>query len=296
MRKLLLAVAVLAIIVLIWYLFIKPYDYRVSFVAKTFPGTINQTVKLWNSTLQNPLPIEQEDVNNFTQRLSMGDSTHIYKWEINPINDSTSQVRVYVKDPNHSLANKIKIPFSETDFEKGAKRNILQFMTNLAEHSSKFKITIIGEDQYYDTYCAYVSLKGTLFQKAAGMMQNYDLFTTVLPDNGVAANGLPFVEITHWDQQTDSIAYNFCFPILQTDNLPVHPDLNYKKFNGKKALKAIYNGNYITSDRAWYALQDYAKQNKLEIEPLPVEFFYSNPNMGGDELGWKAEIYLPLKE
>ncbi len=296
MRKLFLTITILVIALLAWYLFLKPFDYRVSFVAKTFPGTINQTVKLWNSTLKNTQPIEQEDLNNFTQRLSMGDSTHIYKWEINPINDSTSQVRIYVKDPNHSLANKIKIPFSETNFEKGAKKNILQFMTNLAEHGSRFKVTIAGIDQYYDTYCAYVSLKGTLFQKAAGMMQNYDLFTTVLPNNGIAVNGLPFVEITHWDQQTDSIAYNFCFPIVQSDNLPVHPDLKYKKFTGKRALKAIYNGNYITSDRAWFALQDYAEKNKIDVIPLPVEYFYSNPNMGGDELSWKAEIYLPLKD
>ncbi len=296
MRKLFLTITILVILLLAWYLFLKPYDYRVSFVARTFPGAINQTVKLWNSTLQDTQPIEQEDLNNFTQRLSMGDSTHIYKWEINTINDSTSQVRVYVKDPNHSLANKIKIPFSETNFEKGTKRNILQFMTNLAEHSSRFKVTITGIDQYYDTYCAYVSLKGTLFQKASGMMQNYDLFTTVLPNNGIVAKGLPFLEITHWDQQTDSIAYNFCFPIVQSDNLPVHPDLKYKKFTGKRALKAIYNGNYITSDRAWFALQDHAKKNKIDITPLPIEFFYSNPNMGGDELSWKAEIYLPLKD
>lgn len=296
MRKFLLTIAILVIALLLWYLFIKPYDYRVSFIAKTFPGTINQTVKLWNNTLPDSKRIQQDDLTNFTQVVVAGDSTHIYKWKIDPLNDSTSQVRVYVKDPNHSLANKIKIPFSDTNFEKGAKKNIMQLMTNLAEHSSRFKVTIIGEDQYYDAYCAYVSLKGTLFQKAAGMMQNYDLFTTVLPNNGIAVNGLPFVEITHWDQQTDSIAYNFCFPIVQTDNLPAHPDLNYKKFVGKKGLKAIYNGNYITSDRAWFALQDYAKKNDIEVIPFPVEFFYSNPNMGGNELDWKTEIYLPLKE
>jgi hypothetical protein len=32
------------------------------------------------------------------------------------------------------------------------------------------------------------------------------------------------------------------------------------------------------------------------VEDTPVEVFYNNPNMGGNALTWKAEIYLPLKE
>jgi effector-binding domain-containing protein len=78
--------------------------------------------------------------------------------------------------------------------------------------------------------------------------------------------------------------------------LPGHPDLNYKQIPATRALKAIYNGNYITSDRAWYTLLDYAEKMKEEVTPLPLEVFHNNPNMGGNELQWKAEIYMPLKE
>jgi len=62
-----------------------------------------------------------------------------------------------------------------------------------------------------------------------------------------------------------------------------------------KVIKATYNGNYITSDRAWYSLLQYAKNNNLEVSQHLLEIFYSNPNMGGDELDWKAEIFLPIK-
>jgi len=44
-----------------------------------------------------------------------------------------------------------------------------------------------------------------------------------------------------------------------------------------------------------YALIDYAK-NDIALTELPMEVFHSNPNMGGNELEWKAEIYMPLKE
>jgi hypothetical protein len=295
MRKLLSVLGILALITLLWYLFIKPYDYRVSFMANTTPGAINQTVKLWNATLKNSQPIEQVDLEHFTQRIAPGDSTYTYTWQVTQITDSTSRIRVYIRDVNHSLANKITIPFMETDFEKGAKKTLTELNTQLTEHLGEFKVTLAGQEEYADAFCAYVSLKGIQREKAAGMMRNYPLFSSIFAASNVEVSGLPFIEITRWDQQTDSIAYNFCYPIIQSDSLPVHPDIKYKKFSGKKALKAIYNGNYITSDRAWYVLQEYAKKNHIEVTPLPVEFFYTNPNMGGDALRWKAEIYMPLK-
>jgi len=61
-------------------------------------------------------------------------------------------------------------------------------------------------------------------------------------------------------------------------------------------LKAIYNGNYITSDRAWYALLDYAAKNGIAVTGLPIEIFNNNPNMGTNELEWETEIFMPLKE
>jgi hypothetical protein len=41
---------------------------------------------------------------------------------------------------------------------------------------------------------------------------------------------------------------------------------------------------------------DYADKNDLKISGLPVEVFHNNPNMGGDALKWKTEIYMPLKD
>ena len=42
---------------LLWYLIIKPYDYLVTFKVKTTVGTINQSIKLWNTSLENSSPI-----------------------------------------------------------------------------------------------------------------------------------------------------------------------------------------------------------------------------------------------
>ncbi len=295
MKKITSIIGVVLIGFLLWYMFIKPYDYLVTLEAKTSPGTINQTIKTWSVSLDNSSIIKQNDINNLTQRITFNDSTYIYKWNIISINDSTSKVKVYIKDEHHSFKNKITFPFNNTDFEKRTKNTLVDFNKKLNEHLKKFKVTIIGESKLKSTYYAYVPIKSTQMGKALGMMRNYSLLSTILVENNVELNGKPFIEITHWNMDKDSIHFNFCYPIIKNDSLPVHKLIKYKQFEDKNTLKAIYNGNYITSDRAWYSLIDYAKKYNIKIEKKPIEIFYNNPNMGGDALQWKAEIYLPLK-
>ncbi|MGX1928502.1 AraC family transcriptional regulator [Flagellimonas sp. 2504JD4-2] len=298
MRKVLLSVLAILLLALAWYLFIKPSDYTVRFEAKTFPGAINQTLKLWEKTLDTVTAISQEgdDIYRLRQKVKFGDSIHVYDWEMEAITDSTSKVRVNIHDENHSLSNKIKIPFSDTDFEKRSRKTVLDFMENLNDHVNKFKVTIIGEEEIPTKYLAYVPVKVTQFQKAGGMMRNLNYITHILLENKVQLDGQPMVQVTKWNMEKDSLEYNFGQPIIRSETLPMDTEIKYQRIFSKKALKAEYNGNYITSDRAWYALLDYAKANGIEVEPTPIEIFYNNPNFGGNELSWKAEIYMPIKE
>lgn len=281
---------------LIWYLVIKPYDYLVTFKVNTTAGTINQSLKLWNLSLDHFSPIEQEDLNSLTQNINSNGNLYSYVWKISSISDSISKVNVYVTDLENSFQNKIAIPFFDTDFEKITKKTVTDFAKQLNDHLKAIKVTLEGESSTESTYCAYVSIKESQLKKAKGMMQYYSFLNSFLPSNGVKTNGPPFIEVTNWNRQQDSIAYNFCFPIIQNDSLPTHKDIKYKTYNGVKSLKAVYNGNYMTSDRAWYALIEEAKRRHIEIDLKPIEVFYSNPNFGGDELNWKAEIFMPIKK
>jgi len=296
MKKFSAIIGFLTIGFLLWYLIIKPYDYLVTFKVKTSAGTINQTIKLWNTSIANLNPVKQENIANLSQQIEVKDSIHNYKWSISSLNDSISKVNVYVTDEEHSFANRISIPFGTTDFEKRIEYTVTDFIAKLKEHLKKIKVTVVGKDTTRSTYAAYISVKGLQIEKARGMMQNYSLLTSVLSAENIEMNGTPFVEITNWNTQNDSIAYNFCFPVIKSDSLPIDPRIQYKQYNGVKALKATYNGNYITSDRAWYALLDYADNHDIVVDKKPLEVFYSNPNFGGDELQWEAEIFMPVIE
>jgi effector-binding domain-containing protein len=296
LKKILSFIGILVILGIAWYLFLKPSDYRVSFNVATTVGTINQSIKSWNSQLDEAVILPSTDMNTLQQHLQFNDSTHHYTWSITSLNDSTQRVHMDVKDPDHSLANKLAIPFSNTAIEKRAKHQAKALFTLLTDHLKRIKVTIEGESKVPSQYCAYIPLKGLQIEKAKGMMQNYTLLSDVLLKNNVELNGTPFVEITKWNAVQDSIEYNFCFPIKRSDKLPILKTIKYKRVFEQPAIKAIYNGNYITSDRAWYALLEYAEDRNIAVENTPIEIFYNNPNMGGDELKWKAEVFMPIKQ
>ncbi|MFD0863522.1 GyrI-like domain-containing protein [Sungkyunkwania multivorans] len=283
------------LLIAVWYFFIYPADYVVAFNANALPGTINQTLKTWNGEIDGDIS-KNDDLGSVTQSLKFNDSTHIYQWKFEAISDTSSRVSVSIKDSEHSFMNRIKKPFGDISIEKRSASTAKDFYDYLNEHLEEFKITYDGESEIPTTYCAYISLSGKQVTKASGMMRNYNLLNGLLYHNGISLNGPPFIEVTYWDMKTDSINYNFCFPIIRSEKLPEHPLVKYKRLFSKKALKATYNGNYITSDRAWYTLLHKAEELGLKAAPKPIEFFYNNPKFDADELNWKAEIYLPLKE
>lgn len=266
-----------------------------TFETKTTVGTINQSIKSWSVSIDIKSEVQQSQLGDLNQQFIFNDSTFIYNWKMSAINDSITSVKIYVKDSDRSISNKVNRLFFNTDFEKRTKRTILDFHKKLNDHVENFKVTIKGVSQLEPTYCVYVPLKGTQIEKAKGMMRNYGLLSSFIVEKNIELNGQPVIEITNWDIKTDSIEYNFCYPIKKQDSLPSHKLIKYKLLKGSKAIKAIYNGNYITSDRAWYSLEAYANKNDIEIELKPIEIFYNNPNMGSNELEWKAEVYMPIK-
>ncbi|MCB0456443.1 MAG: GyrI-like domain-containing protein [Flavobacteriaceae bacterium] len=280
---------------LIWYFFLKEYDYQISFEAKTTVGTVNQSIKSWNSSLENPQPIQQISENELLQTILRKDTAYHFLWKIES-EDSLVKVTSFVKSTSQGLKNRLLIPFTETTFERNSTQTVKTFLSNLTAHLQEINITIEGEDSSPETYAACVYLKTLQIRKAKGMMENFSLLSGYIADNQLQPNGKPFIEVTSWDRTNDSLAYRFCFPFTMKDSLPVHPLISIEKFTSKKSVKAVYNGNYITSDRAWYVLEDYAKKKNIPLDMYPVEVFYNNPNMGGDERKWVTEIYIPIKE
>ncbi|SFR38824.1 effector-binding domain-containing protein [Robiginitalea myxolifaciens] len=297
MKKFLIGTVVLVLVAGIGYFFVYPYDYIVRFEAPSFPGTVNQSVKIWHQTAGTlDSEVEKGSILDFEQEVQAGDSIHQYSWHLEPLTDSTTQVRVGIRDVEHSLANRWDVLTGGSTVGKISRRMLTDYLDGLNEHVDQFKVNIEGIGELPSTFYAYVELESDQHGKAGGMMDHYQFMSNIMLSNKVQLNGPPMVIVDNWDRQTDSLKFKFAFPIVRSDNLPEHPLIQYKRIFPDRALKATYNGNYITSDRAWYALLTYAEEQGFEVEETPVEIFYNNPTLGGDATRWKAEIFLPIKE
>ena len=109
-----------------------------------------------------------------------------------------------------------------------------------------------------------------------------------LKKNGAAPSGII-------NKETETIGYDFCFPIKSRNSFPDAEGINFKYASEIKGLKAIFNGNYKLTDNAWYEMIDHAKTKGYELEGFPLEIFRNDPHSGGNEIEWEAEIYWAVK-
>lgn len=298
-KKIIIACSAFLSLFLIWYLFIKKTDYSISFKVNAATGTVFQGIQEW-SVLQlekeneNYTILEKRNFDFIKQEMTKKEVQMHYTWDITSINDSVTKVNVGIKDLNHSWYNKLTAPFFNTEFKQEQIKKITDFKKGLSEHLKNFKVRIDGEDVSEETFVAYINLKSVLQEKARYMIANDALITGFLFENQIKIIGRPYLEIVKWDLDKETIDFNYCFPVQKPTNNIVNDVVKFKTLPVVKGLKATYYGNFRTSDRAWFALFDYAKKNNLKLENKVLEHFLSNPFNGGEELQWETKIIIPF--
>ena len=281
-----------------WYFGIKASDYTITFTAKAASGTVFQGIQEW-STIQRQKRKEHFTVvekNNFDflkQQMTVGDTTYTYVWEITPLNDSVSKVSVGINEIGKSWYNKITAPFWSTKFKTEQIRKVKDLREGLNEHLKNLKVRIDGEGTSKPVYVAYIQLKSALQEKAQTMIGNDAAITGFLYTHKIKIVDRPYVEIVDWDLDKETIVFNYCFPIDPLTKAIADANVKFKTIPSLKGIKATYYGNFRTSDRAWFALMDYAKKNDLKIKNIALEHFLANPFNGGNELEWETQIIMP---
>jgi effector-binding domain-containing protein len=294
MKRFYLVVTCITLIVLVYYFVFIPYEFQVRFESKTLPGDIIQTIRIWNRSLPTPGAVTVSNDSSLEQILVIKDRTYKYKWNLISVSDSITKVRIEISEPENRILNKLLVPISTQVIESDAKQIVSKFYTILNEHLKITSVSVLGETFLKPAFCVCRTLQTNQTDKANGMMKYYSLLSSFIDQHYLKPEGPPIVSVNEWDHLKGIIKFDFCFSINPSDSIPDSDSVSYKKFQGQRVLKAIYRGNYITSDRAWYALIQYAKVNGYKVVKTPIEYFHDNPNMGLNETNWKAEIYLPL--
>lgn len=294
MKKSLWMVLTIVLVAFIYYLFIRPHEFEVNLKANTLPGDLIETIRIWNRSLNGAKIIEVDSFSSVKQSIVRENREYIYNWHFTIINDSVTKVNAKITEPGRRFLNRLLIPFTEQPLEKDAGAIGNEFYNVINEHLKITKVKLQGEVELESSFCACKSVETTQVEKANGMMKDYTLLTSFIDNFKLKINGPPSVQVREWSHSLNKLKFDFCFPIDSTDSLPKVREITYKTFEKQSALKAEYRGNYITSDRAWYALIQYAEKNGYKTTGMPIEYFYDNPNLGMNELNWKADIYLPI--
>lgn len=291
---------------MLWYLFIKKYDYQFETTAKYGPGAVAYELSEWKnfkfaSGNSDGITLNDQDFQTLIQRVALDSSESMeLRWELSRLNDSSTAISVNVLSPKNQLANRLAIinPFQKSKFVDSLKQNLLSFKRELNDHQSLYKLTPLAqtvESPQLECVCS-TSRNIPITGKAGEMMATISMLENYILANKTQIDGYPFLKVTNWDREKDLIDFDFCFPVKNVDSLKPTSKLKLKKIPSQKSLKLTFNGNYRISHISWFDLLYIVQERGYEVNGGPLEVYYDNPRLDSDELNWKAEVYLPVKE
>jgi effector-binding domain-containing protein len=302
-KKILVTVSLIALIVLIGsiaFLLSRPYQYRAHFNVKTTPDIVYFNIQNWDFWNRKQMGshieiIRKNPVTDISHRVSLTDTTLIFNWEFEPLNDSITVIKVSVSDPDRKFYNRLALPFKNTALKKSVRKNLIHIKTRIEQMPETFRYDFTGYHQFEKKSCVCLGLKGTARGKAGAMISNVTVLNQFVRQNNLELDGNPLVVIHDWDELNDSISYDFCFPIIRTNSVPEHPKIKLMTVESMDAVKTDFYGNYSITDITWHSLAEEAKEAGYLINDKLIEVYFNDPHSGGNELEWKAEIYLGIK-
>ena len=300
-KRILLFAVFLFVIVVLWYLLLKPYDYTVKMTVISAPGFVYQAVIDWNKDLElsRGITTSYDDRNPFGRleyQTEFSDIPLAFRWKIEEENDSTSLVDIGINHSNNSVTERIQKLLGKSTTEEVIYRELNQFYKGMEKYLNESRISIDGKAVFPKAYVAYVSIQSLQDEKADQMIRNSEYIKSFLLANDIELVSHPFVHVKHWDFKSGKIDYDFCFPISQMIDFPNHEEIRYKEIAPMQSVKGSFYGNYSLSDRTWFELHAFAGRNEMNAAPELIEVFHHNPHEGGNSMDWKAEIFMRIKE
>ena len=280
-----------------WYFFFKEYDFTISFKTKVAPGIAYNKINSWNYQELETLKTNKTALfKDFEQRVEFATSTYLLHWTFSAENDSVTKVMAGVNNTEGSFQNRLILLFGKAVFKEKIEKEILRMMETISADSELYRVSIEGKTISPDSFCACISKESETDKKAYKMMATIDQLSEFVMRNNLETNGRPRVQVNHWDPEKNTINFDFCFPVKKPGRNLEDPVVFFREIAPFPALKATYHGNYMFSHYAWLELLNHARIHGIEASNSPLEIFHNNPEMGGNSLNWKAEIYLSLQQ
>lgn len=292
-RKLKIGVIILTILTLIFYFYILPFDYKVSFKTQHSPwGTYH--------FMENNFDIEELLISNdnhfeFKIKLTEEESKQYdLEWEAKALNSEITQLTIYAKFKKDRFEEKIKLILKKSPYVNRILGNITNLRSKLQNEINNYSYGSIQKDTLNEILCLCTKIDSKIKNKANEMNRSIDYLASYLPP-GRKEYPLLYINALNFKKQT--ISFDFCFPILEEK--PVVID-NSDVFIAKKpsilGFSQTFYGNYSRTHQGWFkAIQRLGFLNE-KIEFPILEIFYDSPFSGADDTKWKSNLYFLTKK
>jgi effector-binding domain-containing protein len=285
-------------VVLMSYLFVFPYHYKVGFTTKQPPGVVLDHLRAWPKfSSKDSVTVENGSVffnERLIQTINSSTASLTVDWSMIRITDSTTRVEGRFSATQDALSQKLGLPFGLSYVPRTSIDLTQSLAQGLVEKSKNFKVHSISDTIIDSLFCAYVSVKTKEATKAQGMLRQISTVMDYIKGNGIQLKGDPLITVTNWDPHSQDLSFDFCFPIDSLAVRPEDPEVRFKTIKPRRYLKAIFNGNYRISQQGWYTLLDHAKRNNISLGSEIIEIYRNDPHEGGDSMQWVAELLMPI--
>ena len=298
MKKIAVTLLVILAGVGIWYFLFKKEDYRVSFEIESPKGAVYEQILNWNYEIPFSKKVihtvNKEPYRKLIQNYTPSKDTLLnIIWELQKKNDSITKVSALFTDEHNSFQQRLQLLLGKSRIKPQSINFSKKFKSYIVKQRNSYKISKIDTSVFKRRKYLYKTLESTTELKAKTMLIQNGVIMNYIIQNELTLDGYPFVEVLSWDKNTDSIKFNFCYPIIETFNNK-NPSILYAEKERFKALQILFNGNYNKSHVAWYAYEDYFEHINENKEVLPIEVYQNDPQQGGDEMRWETKVLVPL--
>ncbi|MAZ27607.1 MAG: hypothetical protein CL868_11095 [Cytophagaceae bacterium] len=296
MKKIALILLILVVAGLSWYLFIKPYDYSVSFRTKYGPSAVYYDF-LDARDINTDSLLSTKKYSEIQQVKTLGDTIFNLRWHFAKASDSTTKVTVDVRDETHTVAARVNVlnPFNSR-YTDQLKSYFNEYNWLMDEKQREYTIgQTIKDTVFAARECICTSSSSKIRLKAHHMVEQLADLDDFFFENQVKPTGDPLLLLEKWNEPNDYITFDFCFPILKNDSLRLTPKTHFISLPSLPSYSAAYKGNYKYSHRQWAEMGSKLAEEGAAHQDTIIEVYHNSPLVDTNPKSWKATIYIPKK-
>lgn len=156
-----------------------------------------------------------------------------------------------------------------------------------------YRLSEIKIEESYETDAMVVAVEGTIEEIGAAMQSVFPRLYQEVSNQGLNPNGPPFAHYLDFDEETATSHVLLGAPVDRPGKAVA--DIKPRFYPRIRAVVATHQGDYQYFNESYAVLDDYIKENGLEVTGEAFELYMTTMMDSTDPMDWETRIAFPLK-